>query len=92
MEIIRITEKCPMTAATVHRAKAKHHKRIISGRTKNAILRGISYGAFCGIFIGTLFGESHPAIMYATAAVCFGWLGLFVGVNGNRRDLFHEEN
>ena len=91
MQVIRIVQKCPTTAATERRAEVKH-KRIIAPRTKNAILRGISYGAFCGMFIGTLCGEAYPAAMYIICAVCFGWLGLFIGVNGNREDLFYERH
>ena len=92
MEIIRIREKSPMTAATVHRAKAKHHKRIISGRTKNAILRGISYGAMVCTMFAILCGEAYPWLMYILAAISFGWLGLFIGVNGNREDLFYGKH
>ena len=91
MEIIRIREKSPTTAATDRRAVVKH-KKIISGRTKNAILRGISYGAMVCTMFAILCGEAYPWLMYILAAISFGWLGLFIGVNGNREDLFYGKH
>lgn len=90
--MIQIVRRCPTTAATVRRAKAKHHKRIITGRTKNAILRGISYGAMVLSVFAILCGEAYPWLMYILCGVSFGWLGLFIGVNGNREDLFNAKD
>ena len=88
MEVIRIVQKSPMTG-TEHKTRKR---RLVSGRTKNAILRGISYGAMVCAVIAVLCGEAYPWLMYILAAISFGWLGLFVGVNGNREDLFNAKS